>query len=94
MKNCEEISENWACIIDPMSLVQKVKRSYKTFKEVTETLFRTAMSEKGSCNRVDLIFNVYKQKSRKTTGRRNRGEFASFLFCEDNMLRFLYKSKF
>ena len=48
-----------------MSVVQKIKKNHKTFKEVAETLFRKAMSEKGSCNRVDLIFDVYKQKSIK-----------------------------
>ena len=58
----EEIPENSVCIIDAMSLVQKIKGNHKTFKEVAETVFRKAMSEKGSCNRVDLVFDVYKQK--------------------------------
>ena len=57
----EEIPEKSACIIDAMSLVQKIKGNHKTFKEVTETLFRKAMSEKGSCNKVDLVFDVYKR---------------------------------
>ena len=62
-----------------MSVVQKIKKNHKTFKEVAETLFRKAMSEKGSCNRVDLIFDVYKQKSIKNAERRNR--MILFLFC-------------
>ena len=69
-------------IIDAMSLVQKIKGNHETFKEVAETLFCKAMSEKGSCNRVGLVFDVYKQKSIKNAERRNRGDFVSFLFCE------------
>ena len=46
--------------------------NHKPFKEVAESLFRKAMSEKGSCNRVDLLFDVCKQKSIKTAERRNR----------------------
>ena len=65
-----------------MSLVQKIKGKQKTFKEVAETLFRHTMSKKGSCNRIDIVFDVYKQKSIKYAERRNRGDFVSFLLCE------------
>ena len=65
-----------------MSLVRKIKGKQKTFKEVAETLFRHAMSQKGSCNRIDIVFDVYKQKSIKYAERRNRGDFVSFLLCE------------
>ena len=75
----EENPENSACIIYAMSIVQKIKGKHKTFKEVAETLFHKGMSEKGSCNRVDLIFDVYKQKSIKNAERRNRGHVVSFL---------------
>ena len=65
-----------------MSPVQKIEGNHKTFKEVSETLFCKAMSEKGSCNRVDLVFDVYKQKSIKNASRRSTGDFVSFLLCE------------
>ena len=78
----EEIPENSSCIIDAMSLVQKIKGKQKTFKEVAEILFRKAMSEKVSCNRIDLAFDVYEEKSIKNAERRNRGDFVSFLFFE------------
>ena len=84
----EEIPENSACIIDAMSFVQKIKRNHKTLKEVAETLFRKAMSEKGSCNRVDLIFDVYKQKLIKNGERRNR--MILFLFCSVNKTNELF----
>ena len=56
-----------------MSPVQKIKGNHKTFKEVSETLF---------CNRVDLVFDVYTQKSIKNASRRSTGDFVSFLLCE------------
>ena len=65
-----------------MSPVQKIKGNHKTFKEVSERLFCKAMSEKGSCNRVDLVFDVYTQKSIKNASRRSTGDFVSFLLCE------------
>ena len=51
-------------------------------QEVAETLFSKAMSEKGTCNRVDFVFDVYKQKSIKIAVRRNIGDFVSVLFYE------------
>ena len=78
----EEIPENSSCIIDAMSLVQKIKGKHEAFKEVAETLFRKPMSEKRSCNRIDFVFDVYKQKSIKNAERRNRGKFFSFLLGE------------
>ena len=69
-------------IIDAMSLVQKIKGNHETFKEVAETLFCKAMSEKGSCNRVGLVFDVYKQKSIKML--KGETEVILFLFCSVN----------
>ena len=43
-----------------MSLVQTITEKPKTFKEVAETLFCKAVPKKGSCNRIDLVFDVYK----------------------------------
>ena len=53
-------------------MYNRCKETAKHFKEVAESLFRKAMSEKGSCNRVDLAFDVCKQKSIKPAERRNR----------------------
>ena len=70
-----------------MSLVQNINGKHKTFKEDAGTL-RKAMSEKGSCNRVDLVFDVYKQKSIKAAERRTEMNLILF-FCEGNKLFFL-----
>lgn len=66
----EEIPENSSCIIRCSESCSKHQWKTQTFKEDAGTL-RKAMSEKGSCNRVDLVFDVYKQKSIKAAERRN-----------------------
>ena len=71
----EEIPENLSFIIDAMSLAQKIKGKQKTFQEVAETLFHKSICKKGSSNRIDLVFDVYKQKPMKNAERRNRGDF-------------------
>ena len=43
----EEIPENSACIIDAMSIVQKIKGNHKTFKEVAEHYFVKQCPKKG-----------------------------------------------
>ena len=71
----EEIPENLSFIIDAMSLAQKIKGKQKTFQEVAETLFHKSICKKGSSNRIDPVFDVYKQKPIKIAERRNRGDF-------------------
>ena len=70
----EDIPNNSACIIDAMSLVQKIKGNHKTFKEVAETLFTRIMTERGQSSRADVVFDVYRDKSIKNTERKNRGD--------------------
>ena len=70
----EEIPENLSFIIDAMSLAQKIKGKQKTFQEVAET-FHKSICKKGSSNRINLVFDVYKQKPIKNAERRNRGDF-------------------
>ena len=41
----ENISENSACVIDAMSVVQKTKGNHKTFQEVVDTLFVKVLAE-------------------------------------------------
>ena len=70
----EDTPNNSACIIDAMNLVQKIKGKHKTFKEVAETLFTRIMTERGQSSRVDVVFDVYRDKSIKNTERKNRGD--------------------
>ena len=70
----EEIPTNSACIIDGMSLVQRITGNHKTFRDVVVTLFRIIMAHRGCSNRINVVFDVYKKKPIKNAERKNRGD--------------------
>ena len=55
----ENISENSACVIDAMSVIQKTRGNHKLFQEVAETLFGKVLAEGNGSSRLDVIFDVY-----------------------------------
>ena len=62
-----------ACIIDGMSLVQKVKGEHKTFKQLAEHLLKSALLTGASSHRIDVVFDVYNTLSIKNAERNRRG---------------------
>ena len=62
-----------ACIIDGMSMVQRLKGHQKTFKEITEMLLAMALREGGSSTRINVIFDNYREISIKNLERDKRG---------------------
>ena len=68
----ENISENSACVIDAMNAVQRTKGKHKTFQEVAETLFVKVLAEGNGSSRLDVIFDVYREKSIKNAERKKR----------------------
>ena len=68
----EDIPNNTAYIINAMSLFQKIKGNHKTFKDIQEALFERIMAQSGQCSRVDVVFDVYRDKSVKNAERRTR----------------------
>ena len=58
----EEIPTNSACIIDGMSLVQRITGNHRTFRDVAVTLFLIIMVHRGCSNRITVVFDVYKKK--------------------------------
>jgi len=71
---CEEVPENSATVIDGMSLVQRLKGDQLTFGDVAMTVLSMAMKEGVSCNRIDVVFDTYKELSIKNSERQLRGE--------------------
>ena len=69
----EDIPNDSACIIDAMNLVQNIKGNHKTFKEIAEALFGRIMAESAPCSRVDVVFDVYRDKSINNAERKTRG---------------------
>ena len=75
----EEIPENSAFIIDAMGLVQRIKGNH-TFRDVAETLYRAIMAQRGCSNRIDVVFDVYREKSIKNAERKSRGNTGSPIY--------------
>ena len=69
----ERLLPRSACIIDGMAMVQRLKGDQKTFKEITEMLLAMALREGGSSTRIDLVFDNYREISRKNLERERRG---------------------
>ena len=57
---------NITCIFDAMSFVQKRQCSQKAFSEVVKLLFRSFLMK---CQEIDMVFDVYQDKSIKNVER-------------------------
>ena len=57
-----------------MALVQRLKGGQKTFAEIAESLFSMALHEGPSSDRIDVIFDDYRDDSAKSAEQENRGE--------------------
>jgi hypothetical protein len=81
----ESIPENSAVIIDGMSIVQKASGNFNTFGCAAEKIFMLALNEGRSCNRIDVVFDVYKSISIKSAERQLRGAHAQDSICYKNL---------
>lgn len=57
-----------------MALVQRLKGDQKTFAAVAETLLGRVLNEGGTSDRIDVVFDDYREESIKNAERVNRGE--------------------
>ena len=62
-----------ACIIDGMSVAQKMKGDKLTFEELAEQMLISVIQTSASSERIDVVFDVYRQLSIKGTERAMRG---------------------
>ena len=62
-----------ACLIDGMALVQRLKGGQATFAEIAESLLSMALNEGSSNDRIDVVFDDYRDDSIKSAERKNRG---------------------
>ena len=60
-----EIPRPSACIIDGMSLIQKMKGDNLTFEKLSDQLFYNVLGTSAASERVDIVLDVYKQLSIK-----------------------------
>ena len=68
----ESIPTPSACIIDGMSLVQKAKGDHRTFAEVAASIYASVLHEYPRSNRIDVVFDVYREESIKNAERDHR----------------------
>ena len=58
-----------ACIIDGMSLVNKISGDNRTFGDIAESIFMIAIQSGNASSRIDIVFDVFKDNSIKTADR-------------------------
>lgn len=63
-----------------MSLVQKVHGDNKTFAELSEAIFMSALCTGAESSHIDVVFDVYLDESIKNAERVNCGSDSGILF--------------
>ena len=63
-----------ACIIDGMSLINKISGDNRTFRDIAKSIFIIAILSGNDSSRIDIEFDVYKHNSIKITERKDKGE--------------------
>ena len=70
----ETIPDQSACVVDAMSIIQKLDGNGKTFQDLAKSALKMFIREGGdNSERVDVVFDVYRESSIKDTERVNRG---------------------
>ena len=64
-----------------MALVQCLKGDQKTFAAVAETVLHKVLNEGGTSDRIDVIFDDYREESIKNAEQENRGEGSGSEYC-------------
>ena len=62
-----------ARIIDGMTMVQKTREDQKTFAEVADDMLSMVLHEGTDSQRIDMVFDVYRDSSIKNAGTEKRG---------------------
>ena len=72
----ETILDKSACIVDAMSIIQKWEGNDKTFHDLARAALKRVIREEGdNSDRVDVVFDVYRESSTKDTERGGHGMF-------------------
>ena len=65
LSSAESIPSPLACIIDGINLVNKTRDDNKTFRDIAESIFLFAIQSETDSSRINIVFDVYKEKSIK-----------------------------
>lgn len=67
-------------LIDGMALIQKLKVDQFTFGEIADTALARVLREGDSSTRTDVVFDVYRELSKKSVEREQRREGDSITY--------------
>ena len=73
-------TEKSACIVYGMSIVRKLDGNQKPFGDIAKTVLKIVIREGDKCDRVDVVFDVYREDSIKDAERVNRGSGSGVKF--------------
>lgn len=76
----DEMESPSACIIDGMSVVQKIKGDKLTFEKLAEQVLVSVLRIGAASERIDVVFDVYRQLSIKGAERAIRGSETGIRF--------------
>ena len=76
----EDISDRSTCIIDGMSLVQKMNSNNKTFAQLAESVMSLVLHDGSQSHRIEVVFDVYRDTSIKNAERCKRGSSTSIQY--------------
>ena len=68
----ETIIHPSSCIIDGMSMIQRLNANNKTFLQISESILSSVLCEGSQNDRIDVVFDVYRDMSIKNAERLNR----------------------
>jgi len=90
----EKLPDNFATVIDRMSLVQKVKGEQVAFGDVATAVLQMVLKEGNCSKRIDVVFDTYKENSIDAVRRRLWSPFTEHCQYTDReaMEKFLVKS--
>lgn len=78
----EQISGSCAALIDAMALIHKLSGENHTFDELSDRIFMSVLHAGYGCDRLDVVFDVYREHSIKSAERVNRGSQTGVMFIE------------
>ena len=76
----EVFTEKTVRNVDGMSIVQKLDGNQKTFGDIAKTVLKIVIRERDKCDRVDVVFDAYRDGSIKDAERVNRGSGSGVKF--------------
>ena len=80
MLPAEAIPDPYATLIDAMGLIQKLHGENLSFDELSDYVLTQMLHAGQTSNRIDVVFDIYRDQSIKTAEREHRGSHEGVTF--------------